>query len=680
MTKKDFDLKEATLNIDLNEATLALKDNRFSDAINLLEINLIDYPEHLDSLYLAAVCSRYMKKFNDSQEYLEQLLRIAPDMSRAYQELGHLSRDNGNEEKAITHYRQACELNPALLSSWTPLYKYFNKNNNTYAADHALEQINKLKSLPSTLLYVEQILYEGRLGIAETKCREFLKKNPTHTYAMSQLSEIANRLGHFDDAEFLLEKAVKFKPEDGELRMKYALILRKKQKFSQTMEQVNILCKKFPNNLAYQAQKASEIMQNGDHNEAIRLFNDILTKNPFNFSTLTSKGHAQKTLGKTEEAIKSYKSAYEIKPDHGEAFFSLSNLKTYSFSSNELNNMRDQLKRVDLSLRDKSYFHFALAQGCEAIDQFDEAFFHLESGNKIKNDQSKYSIERMDKELQAQIDICDIDFFQSLGIGGNETKDPIFILGLPRSGSTLIEQILASHSMVDGTLELPNILSMAQTLRGNDVYGSLGNYPGSMNSLSLEQRIAMGKSYIDETRMHRKGAPRFTDKMPNNFRHIGLIHLVMPNAKIIDARRYPLDCCFSMFKQLFAQGQEFTYGLEEAGSYYNSYINLINHWNKVLPNKILRVNNEDVIEDLEGQVRRLLTFLELPFEKECIAFHETNRLVRTASSEQVRKPINKDGMGRWKPYAKNLRVLSETLDKKLLDPADTALINAKSIN
>ena len=280
----------------------------------------------------------------------------------------------------------------------------------------------------------------------------------------------------------------------------------------------------------------------------------------------------------------------------------------------------------------------------------------------------------MDAELQAQIDVCNEDFFENLGAGGHQTKDPIFILGLPRAGSTLIEQILASHSMVDGTLELPNILSTAQSLRGDDIYGKLGNYPKSMQSLSLEKRDSLGKNFIDETRMHRKDAPMFTDKMPNNFRHIGLIHLIMPNAKIIDARRYPLDCCFSMFKQLFAQGQEFTYGLAEAGSYYNSYVKLMDHWEQVLPGKILRVNNEDVIEDLDGQVRRMLDYLELPFEEQCIAFHETDRSVRTASSEQVRQPINKKGMGRWKPYAKHLKPLLDHLDKKLLKPEDIALI------
>ena len=662
--------------LDVSKATRAVREAKFVEALRLLKSNLAEDPDHIDSLYLSAVSSRYLKNFDDSKKFIERLLTNAPDMGRAYQELGHLSRDAGDEENAIRYYRQACELNPALPASWKALYSYFKKNDNKPAADHAYMQMNTLETMPNTLLFISQILNEGKLGIAEEKCREFLKQNPTNTYAMSLLSDIADRLGYFDDAEFLLESAVKFDPDDGELRMKYAMILRKKQKFAKTMEQVNILCDQFPENLSYQAQKASEIMQNGDHKGAIDLFDEILHKNPYNFSILTSKGHAQKTLGETGRAIKSYQTAYQVKQDHGEAFFSLANLKTYAFSEYELNIMREQLKRVDLTLRDKAYFHFALAQGCEAIGEYDEAFFHLDSGNKIKNKQSKYSIERMDKELQAQIDICDESFFESHGNGGYETEDPIFILGLPRAGSTLIEQILASHSMIDGTLELPNILSMAQSLRGDDIYGKEGNYPKSMEHLSPEKRVEMGKKFIDDTKMHRKEAPRFTDKMPNNFRHIGLIHLIMPNAKIIDARRYPLDCCFSMFKQLFAQGQEFTYGLAEAGSYYKSYVQLMDHWDAVLPNKILRVNNEDIIDDLEGQVSRMLDFLGLPFEESCITFYETDRSVRTASSEQVRKPINKSGMHRWKPYAQHLGPLIDGLGPQLVKPEDLELIKS----
>ena len=667
MSKKPFNLE--TIHI-------AVKEYRFDDALKLIQKNLKKDADHMDSLYLAAVCSRYKKNYKDAENYLRKLLSIAPDMGRAYQELAHLNRDMGNKIQATGYYRQATEHNPALLASWNELYKLAVESKNRGSARHAKEKIEQLKSLPNILLHINQILNEGNIKEAEKKCREFLKVNPTNTHAMSLLAEIASRLGHLNDSEFLLESAVKLNPEDSEIRKKYLLILRKRQKFSKTMEQAEILVQQNPHNLSFQAQKAIEVMQNGDHEESIRLLENILEKAPLDPNTLTAKGHAEKTLGRTEDAIKSYQTAYNSKHDHGEAYFSLANLKTYKFDDEEISQMKNQLKRVDISIGDRTYFHFALAQACESIGDYDEAFYHLDHGNHIRKQQTKYSIEMMDKEMQAQINVCNKEFFKSMGEGGFNTKDPIFILGLPRAGSTLIEQIIASHSMVDGTLELPNILTMAQDLRGEDIYGTLGKYPGSMKNLTLTDRENMGKKFIKDTEMHRDSAPMFTDKMPNNFRHIGLIHLIMPNAKIIDARRYPLDCCFSMFKQLFAQGQEFTYGLEEAGSYYNSYVKLMNHWDHILPNKILRVNNEDVIDDLEGQVRRILSFLELPFEDACISFHKTERSVRTASSEQVRQPINKKGMGRWKPYAKHLKPLINSIDKSLLKQEDIDLINS----
>ena len=666
MAKKSFNLE------DIHKA---VKEYRFEDGLRLIKNNLSSKPDHMDSLYLAAVCSRYLKRYTDAESYLKKLLSIAPDMGRAYQELAHLNRDKGNKVQSIGYYRQATEHNPALLASWNELHKFSLESNNRLSAKHALEKIEHLKSLPNILLHINQIFNEGNIKEAEKKCREFLTVNPTNTHAMSILSDIASRLGHLNDAEFLLESAVKLNPNDSEIRKKYLLILRKRQKFTKTMEQADILIEQFPDNLSFQAQKAIEVMQNGDHEESIRLLDKILKKAPLDPNTLTAKGHAEKTLGKTNDAIHSYQSAYNSKHDHGEAYFSLANLKTYKFDDEEIQQMKNQLKRVDISISDRTYFHFALAQACEAIKDFDEAFTQLDSGNHIRKQQTKYSIDRMNQEIQAQIDVCDKEFFDQMGSGGINTNEPIFILGLPRAGSTLIEQILASHSMIDGTLELPNILTMAQDLRGEDIYGTLGKYPGSMKNLSCDERKEMGNRFITDTKMHRDNAPMFTDKMPNNFRHIALIHLIMPNAKIIDARRYPLDCCFSMFKQLFAQGQEFTYGLKEAGSYYSSYVKLMNHWDNVLPGKILTVNNEDVIDDLEGQVRRLLNFLEIPFEQNCISFHETDRSVRTASSEQVRQPINKKGQGRWKPYAEHLKPLMNSLDKNLLHQEDIDLIN-----
>ena len=333
--RQKIDITDPSLQVDINEATLAVKENRFSDALKILEINLSKHNDHIDSLYLAAVSARYLKKFDESKQYIETLLKYAPNMGRAYQELGHLNKALNNEDAAIGNYIQACELNPALIGSWNALHSLFINKNNHQAAAHSLEQLEKLKKLPNILLYIDQIMNEDRLGVAEIKSREFLKKNPTNTYAMSQLAEIASRLGHYNDAELLLEKATSFEPNNGDLRMKYLLVLRKTQKFAKTTEQVNILCEQFPDNFLYKSQRAIEMMQSGNNEDAINILNDIIKISPNNFSAYTSKGHAEKTLGKTNNAIESYKNAYKIKADHGEAFFSLSNLKTYSFSENE---------------------------------------------------------------------------------------------------------------------------------------------------------------------------------------------------------------------------------------------------------------------------------------------------------------------------------------------------------
>ncbi|MEO0643161.1 MAG: sulfotransferase, partial [Pseudomonadota bacterium] len=300
-----------------------------------------------------------------------------------------------------------------------------------------------------------------------------------------------------------------------------------------------------------------------------------------------------------------------------------------------------------------------LGKALEDAGEYEESFAAYEKGNDLKRTQTRYSADKMSEELSKQGAICTPELFAQHSGRGHLAPDPIFILGLPRAGSTLLEQILASHSRIDGTLELPNILALAHRLRGRRAGQS--KYPDVLPNLSAEQLAKFGEDYINDTRIHRQGAPFFIDKMPNNFRHIGLIHLILPNAKIIDARRAPMDCCFSGFKQLFAEGQEFTYGLTEIGRYYSDYVDLMEHWDTVLPGKVLRVIHEDVLDDQEGETRRMLDFLGLPFEEACLQFHKTDRAVRTASSEQVREPINRKGQDAWKPFEPWLGDLKEAL-------------------
>jgi len=306
------------------------------------------------------------------------------------------------------------------------------------------------------------------------------------------------------------------------------------------------------------------------------------------------------------------------------------------------------LQRPELAFMDKVHLSFAMAKALEDRGEYEESFGHYRTGNELKRRQARYDAEMMTRELQAQADHCTPDLFARHAGSGHDAPDPIFILGLPRAGSTLLEQILASHSQIDGTLELPNILALAHRLRGRKAGQS--RYPQVLHELEREQLEQFGRDFIENTRIHRQGAPFFIDKMPNNFRHIGLIQLILPNAKIIDARRAPMDCCFSGFKQLFAEGQEFTYGLHEVGRYYADYVALMEHWDTVLPGKVLRVSHEDVLDDVEAQTRRILEFLGMPFEDACLDFHKTERAVRTASSEQVRRPINRSGQDAWKPF------------------------------
>ena len=407
---------------------------------------------------------------------------------------------------------------------------------------------------------------------------------------------------------------------------------------------------------------AIETMQIGNHEEAIALFDDVLTDLPNDPNTHVSKGHALKTLGQHDEAIGAYQKGAELNPSLGDAWFSLSNLKTYRFAEEEIATMENALHQPASTHNDRVNIHFALGKAYEDQGDYEKAFRHYDAGNEAKKRQIGYTADAMHAELEAQKAACTAELFAKQAGKGHDAPDPIFIVGLPRAGSTLIEQILASHSQIDGTLELPNILSLAHRLRGKKRSDSgAAAYPANLHALSGDDLQQMGRDFIEDTRLHRQGAAFFTDKMPNNFRHIGLIHLILPNAKIIDARRDPMDCCFSGFKQLFAQGQEFTYGLQEIGRYYADYVALMAHWHAVLPGKILHVQHEDVLDDLEAQVVRMLDYLGLPFEQACLDFHTTERAVRTASSAQVRQPLNRKGVGAWRPFEAHLDPLKQAL-------------------
>lgn len=658
------DLQDRTADI-VKQAQRAMMAERLDEARGLLDGVLDSDPAHPDALYAAAVCARYRSAYDEAEQYLGRLKAAQPEFGRAYQEEGYLRQAQQRPDDALASFRLACRFNPALTASWQAQAALLQARGATAEAAQAEAQAHRLKTLPKDVVAVTHLLAEGKILKAEALCRAFLKTHPRHVEAMRLLAEIGVQLGILDDAEFLLESALEFEPDNIQARLDYIQVLRKRQKFEQALEQARHLYSSDPDNPVFKSHFAIENMQTGDYDAALKLFDEILRSVPGDALVLTSRGHALKTMGRQDDAVSSYRDALKAAPAHGDAWYGLANLKTYRFGGEEIAAMEREEATAGLPHADRIHLCFALGKAHEDAGNYDASFAFYERGNRLKKAQARYTSEQMAQEFEAQKTHCTAELMQRRHEGGHAAPDPIFIVGLPRAGSTLLEQILASHSQVDGTLELPNILSLAHSLRGRDKLGDRERYPRILGELSGEQRAELGAQYVETTRIHRAGASFFTDKMPNNFRHIGLIKLILPNARIIDARREPMACCFSGFKQLFAEGQEFTYGLEEVGRYYAGYVDLMCHWDAVLPGEILRVQYEDVIDDLEAQVRRLLDFCDLPFEQACVDFHQTKRAVRTASSEQVRQPIYTSGVEQWRHFEPHLDPLKAALGDAL---------------
>jgi len=624
-------------------------------------------PDNADAEYMRAVCLRYLKQYEPALQTLKKLQAAHPLFSRAFQEEGHLHMARLDAENALRAFQHATRLNPALLASWQAQLVLLARQGNRQASDAIGQQIIRLQKLPKPLLGVMDLVSQGKLLKAEDICRQFLQRAPQDVEGMRLLAEIGVKLGVLDDAEFLLESAVLFEPDNAQVKIDYIEVLRKRQKFEAALNTAKNLLASNPASAQLQSLYAIVCMQTGDYDEALAFFEKILIVAPTDPSTLTSKGHALKTVGNTPAAIDSYRKAMQYHPEHGEAYFALSNLKTYEFDQTEIDAMCDQEDNTLNSPQDRVHIRFALGKAYEDQKDYDQAFRYYETANQLKKAESRYDSEQITEEFRLQTEICSPELFNAMAGQGCAAPDPIFIVGLPRAGSTLLEQILSSHSQVDGTLELPNILSLAHRLRrgieGIDVKG----YPEILPELSGASLKTFGEDFISDTRIHRQGAPFFIDKMPNNFRHIGLIKLILPNAKVIDARRHPMACCFSGFKQLFAEGQEFTYSLSDIGHYYRDYVELMDYWDKVLPGFVLRVQHEDVVDDLEGQVRRLLDFCNLPFEAACVEYHKTERNVRTPSSEQVRQPIFNTSLEQWRNFESHLSPLIESLGDGILE-------------
>ena len=655
----------------LDAARQALRQGDFAAAERQARAALASGPGR-DALYLLAVACRYQGRHREALEALDALQREDPGYGRLYQERGHNWLALGEPARALPAFRDAVARNPALLASWKALGQLAAARHEWRdLAREAEIQVRALAQLPAEILSARSMLHEGRLERAEALCRHYLQRHPQHVEGMRLLAAIAGQHGHLEEAEFLLDSAVEFYPDNLPTRLDRVNVLYRQQKFTRALDEAEALNERLPGNRSIRATLANQYIAAGHFDTGITLLRELLAEHPDDPAMQLTLGHALKTTGDTPAAIEAYRAASAIRPDFGDAWWSLANLKTFRFSSDDLEHMRECEARDDTALEDRIHLCFALGKALEDAGDYAASFDCYQRGNLLRRGTLRYDAGRMSRRLQRQREFFSPAFLRERPASGCDAADPIFIVGMPRAGSTLLEQILASHSAIDGTMELNHIPALAQRLDGYGARAPGEGYPERLATLDADTLRRMGERFLEEARIHRQGAPYFIDKMPNNFRHIGLIHLILPNARIIDARRDAMACCFSNFKQLFASGQEFTYDQTELGRYYREYVELMQHWDAVLPGKVLQVQHEDLLEDLEGQVRRLLEFLGLPFEPECLEYHHSERAVRTPSSEQVRQPLFRSAVDQWRHYSPWLTPLRDTLGENLAGPALT---------
>ena len=625
-------------------------------------------PENRDVLYMVAVCLRYLNRIPEALQALEELQAWHPRFSRLYQERGNCFVAMKDAPRAIDAFLRAVNINPALPASWRTLQSLYRMTGNTKDAETAGAHIATLARLPPEVVTATAMFSDGDFGLAEQVIRAYLLQHGDDVEAMRLLARIGMELDILDDAEVLLEAVLQAAPDYDAARHDYASTLLRRYKPAQAMAELEKLLEKHPRNHLFRTTYANAVVGIGDHERALALYRELLPEAANPSEVHLSIAHSLKTMGRQAESIEAYRAACAARPNYGDAYWSLANLKTYRFTDEEIARMKQEESDRRTQPVDRYHLCFALGKAYEDRGEYADSFRYYERGNALKKSTSNYRPETIERNARLQMEVCTAEFFAARRGFGCQAPDPIFIVGLPRSGSTLIEQILASHSKVEGTMELAEIPRLVHQLNGRDSTEAEPRYPRALVTLTPEQLKKFGEDFLAHTRIYRSANPApeaarpfFIDKMPNNFRHLGLIHLILPNARIIDARREPMACCFSNFKQLFASGQEFTYSLEDIGRYYRSYVELMRHWDAVLPGKILRVQHEDVVEDLEGNVRRLLEFCGLEFEPACLEFYKTERSVRTASSEQVRRPIFKEGLDQWRHFEPWLGPLKEVL-------------------
>jgi predicted Zn-dependent protease len=655
----------STVESDIRRFRESQKAGRHGEALRDAEAMLRDFPENRDLLLVAAISQRHLGRIDDALTMLERLEVLQPRFSRLHQERGlcHVARKDA--PRAIDALLRAVNINPALPRSWSMLEGLYRLTGDARNAATAAAHVATLKSLPPEVVSATSLFSDGDLVPAERIVRGFLLTHGDQSEAMRLLARIAMARDVLDDAETLLGAVLRLTPDHRAARYDYADTLVKRHKFRQAQEQLRRLLALDPQNPDYRSLAATAAVGLGDHDAAIALYREILAGMPDAPDVHLWLAHALKTVGEVTEAIAEYRAAAAARPAFGDAYWSLANLKTYRFEDGEIARMCADEAAKTTTLVDRYHLCFALGKALEDRAEFAQSWAYYERGNALKRAESRYDPEPVETNTRKQVQVCTQDFFAARTGWGAPERDPIFILGLPRSGSTLIEQILASHSQVEGTQELAEIPRLVLAMQGRDADPRDPRYPAVLAQMSGGDFRALGERYLAETRVYRTEMPFFIDKMPNNFRHVGLIHLMFPNARIIDARREPMACCFGNLKQLFANGQEFTYSADDIARYYRTYLELMAHWDAALPGRVLRVHHEDVVDDLGGSVRRMLDHCGLPFEPACVDFHKARRSVRTPSSEQVRRPIFRDGLDAWKNYELWLAPLKDALGDAL---------------
>ncbi|GAB3793706.1 tetratricopeptide repeat-containing sulfotransferase family protein [Dyella agri] len=659
-----------TLEQALAHATRLLERDPALAAEQLDEILQVA-PGHPRALHLLATARASLGDLPGALAILVPLARTQPNAAAIHFDLGVALGRSGSERDAIAALRHAVALKPELPQAWRVLGDCLTAAGEAEAADAAYACHVRHATRDPQLMAAAVALAENRIPEAEARLREHLRQAPTDVAAIRMLAEVAARLGRNEDALHLLERCLELAPGFREARRNYALVLHRGNQPEQALAEIERLLAADPEDAGSRNLKAAVLCRTGDYEQAIGIYAALLEQYPDNPKLWVSQGHALKTAGHNERAVAAYRRSLALEPSFGEVWWSLANLKTFRFNADELAAMRTQLARADLGEDDRLHLEFAVGKALEDAGEYEPSFRHYARGNAIRHAQLGYRADDTSARVRHIREHYTREFFAARAGSGCPAPDPIFVVGLPRAGSTLIEQILSSHSRVEGTMELPEITSIARLLRGQGDADGAMPYHDALAALDADALRALGERYLAHTRIQRKtSAPLFIDKMPNNFMHVGLIHLMLPNAKIIDARRHPLACGFSVFKQHFARGQGFSYGLEDIGRYYRDYMALMTHFDTVLPGRIHRVAYERMVEDTEGEVRRLLDYCGLPYEAACLRFFENTRPVRTASSEQVRQPIYREGLDHWRHYAAWLEPLASALGPALAGWSD----------